>query len=202
MIIHFGMSGLLRIFNSYIPPEKHDHIDIFLDDGTLLRYNDVRRFGFLLWAKNISKHPLIFNLGPEPLNDEFNASYFYTKAKSSRRAIKPLLMDSKLVAGIGNIYSNESLFEAKIHPDRLSYSLSFLECTILVGSIKKVLSKSIEKGGSSVKNFIDSNGNIGKFSKEFWVYSRNKKPCKVCGKPITLKKHASRTTFYCQYCQK
>ncbi|MDU3719387.1 MAG: DNA-formamidopyrimidine glycosylase, partial [Klebsiella michiganensis] len=158
IIVHLGMSGSLRILSEELPAEKHDHVDLVMSNGKVLRYTDPRRFGAWLWTKTLEGHPVLAHLGPEPLSDEFNADYLQAKCAKKKTAIKPWLMDNKLVVGVGNIYASESLFSAGIHPDRLASSLSREECEQLVKVIKLVLLRSIEQGGTTLKDFLQSDG--------------------------------------------
>lgn len=202
ILIHLGMSGSLRILTEPLPAEKHDHVDLIMSNGKILRYTDPRRFGAWLWTTELAGHPALAHLGPEPLSDDFNSACLQQKCAKKRTAIKPLLMDNKLVVGVGNIYANESLFYAGIHPDRLASSLSAEECQRLVKAIKTVLLRAIEQGGTTLKDFLQSDGKPGYFVQQLQVYGRKGKPCYQCGIPIVASKHGQRTTFYCRQCQK
>ena len=202
IIIHLGMSGSLRVLTEELPAEKHDHVDLVMSNGKVLRYTDPRRFGAWLWTKELEGHNVLAHLGPEPLSDAFNAEYLKAKCAKKKSPIKPWLMDNKLVVGVGNIYASESLFAAGIHPDRLASSLSAQECELLVRVIKSVLLRSIEQGGTTLKDFLQSDGKPGYFAQELQVYGRKGEPCRVCGTPIIATKHAQRATFYCRQCQK
>ena len=192
IIIHLGMSGSLRILPEELPPEKHDHVDLVMNNGK----------GAWLWTKELEGHNVLAHLGPEPLSDDFNGEYLHQKCAKKKTAIKPWLMDNKLVVGVGNIYASESLFAAGIHPDRLASSLSLAECELLARVIKAVLLRSIEQGGTTLKDFLQSDGKPGYFAQELQVYGRKGEPCRVCGTPIMATKHAQRATFYCRQCQK
>ena len=202
IIIHLGMSGSLRILPEELPPEKHDHVDMVMSNGKVRCYTDPRRFGAWLWAKELEGHNVLAHLGPEPLSDDFNGEYLHQKCAKKKTAIKPWLMDNKLVVGVGNIYASESLFAAGIHPDRQASSLSLAECELLARVIKAVLLRSIEQGGTTLKDFLQSDGKPGYFAQELQVYGRKGEPCRVCGTPIVATKHAQRATFYCRQCQK
>ncbi|EPF12614.1 Formamidopyrimidine-DNA glycosylase [Cedecea davisae] len=202
IIIHLGMSGSLRILQDELPAEKHDHVDLVMSNGKVLRYTDPRRFGAWLWAKELEGSNVLSHLGPEPLSDEFNADYLREKSAKKKTAIKPWLMDNKLVVGVGNIYASESLFAAGIHPDRAANSLSKRESEILVATIKAVLLRSIEQGGTTLKDFLQSDGKPGYFAQELQVYGRAGEPCRVCGAPIVAGKHGQRSTYYCRRCQR
>lgn len=173
-----------------------------MSNGKVLRYTDPRRFGARLWTKELEGHNVLTHLGPEPLSDDFNGEYLHQKCAKKKTAIKPWLMDNKLVVGVGNIYASESLFAAGIHPDRLASSLSLAECELLARVIKAVLLRSIEQGGTTLKDFLQSDGKPGYFAQELQVYGRKGEPCRVCGTPIVATKHAQRATFYCRQCQK
>ena len=168
----------------------------------MLRYTDPRRFGAWLWTRSLEGHNVLAHLGPEPLSDAFDADYLRQKSAKKKIAIKPWLMDNKLVVGVGNIYASESLFAAGIHPDRLASSLSVEECELLVRVIKAVLLRSIEQGGTTLKDFLQSDGKPGYFAQELQVYGREGQPCRICAAPIVASKHAQRSTFYCRNCQK
>lgn len=202
IIVHLGMSGSLRVLPHEMPAEKHDHVDLVMSNGKVLRYTDPRRFGAWLWTASLEGHNVLAHLGPEPLSDEFNGEYLHQRCARKKVAIKPWLMDNKLVVGVGNIYASESLFAAGIHPDRLASSLSVDECAVLVKVIKAVLQRSIEQGGTTLKDFLQSDGKPGYFAQELQVYGRKGEPCRVCGSPIVASKHAQRATFYCRQCQK
>ncbi|QJC37515.1 bifunctional DNA-formamidopyrimidine glycosylase/DNA-(apurinic or apyrimidinic site) lyase [Enterobacteriaceae endosymbiont of Donacia thalassina] len=205
IIIHLGMTGKLCILNKNdnIFYSKHDHIDLIIDNNLILRYTDVRKFGFWLWEiKNYKKNVFLKKLGTEPLTTKFNNLYLYNFTKKKNIAIKILLMDNKIVTGIGNIYANESLFLSKISPVRISNTLNFKEITILVKNIKNILYKSIKYGGSTICNYKLPNNNIGNFSKYFFVYGKKDKLCKICKNKITRIFQRNRSTFFCYKCQK
>jgi len=202
IIIHLGMSGSLRILPEEQPPEKHDHVDLVMDNGKILRYTDPRRFGAWLWTPSLAQSSVLAHLGPEPLTDAFNADYLQQKSARKKIAIKPWLMDNKLVVGVGNIYASESLFAAGIHPDRLANSLSKAEYQRLVQAIKTVLARSIEQGGTTLKDFLQSDGKPGYFAQELQVYGREGETCRRCGMAISASKHGQRSTYYCRGCQR
>ncbi|MDU6926471.1 bifunctional DNA-formamidopyrimidine glycosylase/DNA-(apurinic or apyrimidinic site) lyase [Franconibacter helveticus 513] len=202
IIIHLGMSGSLRVLPQELPPEKHDHVDLVMSNGKVLRYTDPRRFGAWLWTKALEGHNVLAHLGPEPLSEAFNGEYLHARSVKKKTAIKPWLMDNKLVVGVGNIYASESLFAAGIHPDRLASSLSKKECELLAQAIKAVLLRSIEQGGTTLRDFLQSDGKPGYFAQQLQVYGREGEPCRVCGTPILAGKHAQRSTYWCRRCQK
>lgn len=201
IIIHLGMSGSLRILAEQTKPGKHDHIDLVMDSGYVLRYTDPRRFGAWLWCQDLGSSNLLSHLGVEPLSQSFNTEYLREKSKNKQSPIKPWLMDNKLVVGIGNIYASESLFVAGILPDRPANTLSFKEYDLLVASTKAILLRSIEQGGTTLRDFSQSDGKPGYFAQQLQVYGRAGKPCRVCDTPIESARHAQRSTFFCPYCQ-
>jgi len=201
IIIHLGMSGRLRVLPEGSEPQKHDHIDMVLDNGYLLRYTDPRRFGAWLWCASLAQSSVLAHLGPEPLTEAFSADYLHEKCKNKKLAIKPWLMDNKLVVGVGNIYASESLFDAGIHPDRAANSLSVLEAQRLVDAIKRVLARAIEQGGTTLRDFLQSDGKPGYFAQQLQVYGRAAEPCNRCGCMIESKKHGQRSSFFCSHCQ-
>lgn len=172
-----------------------------MNNGKVLRYTDPRRFGARLWTKELEGHNVLAILDRSRLATISMVSICIRSARR-KTAIKPWLMDNKLVVGVGNIYASESLFAAGIHPDRLASSLSLAECELLARVIKAVLLRSIEQGGTTLKDFLQSDGKPGYFAQELQVYGRKGEPCRVCGTPIVATKHAQRATFYCRQCQK
>lgn len=202
LLIHLGMSGHISLLDRNYPPEKHDHFDIHFQNGHVLRLNDPRRFGAVLWAGiNPEQHALLCTLGPEPLEDTFNANYLYQQMKSRQAPIKNTIMDAHLVVGIGNIYANESLFRARIHPELPANKLSLTQCEELVSEIKATLEAALTAGGSSLRDFAAVNGQSGYFQQTYFVYGRTNQACRVCGNIIKNIKLGQRSTFYCQYCQ-
>lgn len=202
IIIHLGMSGSLRILNKITAPTKHSHIDLVLKNGVVLRYTDPRRFGSWLWAKNPNDLAQINQLGVEPLSDDFNAEYLLQQFKNRKTPIKNAIMNSHIVVGIGNIYACESLFLAKISPFKEARLLTRQELTILVKRIKNVLSNSIEKGGTTLKDFAQVDGKPGYFVQDLMVYGCKNKPCIICKTSIETAIIGQRNTFYCPICQK
>jgi formamidopyrimidine-DNA glycosylase len=202
LIIHLGMSGSLRIVDAAVEPEKHEHIDIVLDDNRCLRYKDPRRFGCFLWSAGaIEEHKLIHHLGPEPLSDVFTIDDFYPKARNKKTPIKSFIMDGKVVVGVGNIYASEALFRSGIHPNRPATDISKARMTHLVSDIKTILSQAIEQGGTTLKDFVNSDGKPGYFQQTLNVYGRAKQPCSTCDTPIKQVTIGQRSTFYCPHCQ-
>ncbi|ABF13871.1 bifunctional DNA-formamidopyrimidine glycosylase/DNA-(apurinic or apyrimidinic site) lyase [Candidatus Palibaumannia cicadellinicola] len=201
IIIHFGMSGRLRILAHMLPPEKHDHIDLIMSNNCILRYTDPRRFGAWLWSNNLDKMSILNNLGVEPLSDQFDGHWLFTKSRNKSLLIKQFLMTNKLVVGIGNIYANEALFAAGILPSRASCSLKEQEALLLARSIKAILLSSIEEGGTTLRDFLQSDGRDGLFAKKLQVYGRHGEPCYTCGEFIQIAKYGQRSSFFCPSCQ-
>ncbi len=203
MIIHLGMSGSLRVITRGEAPGKHDHVDIVFKDGTTLRYHDPRRFGAVLWTDSKpEEHSLLNHLGPEPLSDEFNSERLIECAKGRSKAVKLLVMDNQVVVGVGNIYANEALFMAGIRPDRPSKSISAKRYQKLTECIKTVLARAIEKGGTTLKDFVGGDGKPGYFSIELAVYGHGGEPCPKCKKTLTEIKLGQRSTVFCKSCQR
>ena len=202
IIIHLGMSGSLRVLAEELPAEKHDHVDLVLSNGKVLRYTDPRRFGAWLWETDLVASRVLSHLGPEPLSDEFSAQWLQDKSQRKRIPVKQWLMDNKLVVGVGNIYASESLFAAGILPDRLACLLSDEDAQRLVICIKQVLQRSIEQGGTTLRDFLQSDGKPGYFAQELQVYGRAGEPCRHCGTVIQSGRHGQRSTYWCPHCQK
>jgi formamidopyrimidine-DNA glycosylase len=202
LIAHLGMTGSFWVYQQSPPTRRtHDHIEWIFDDGTMLRFNDPRRFGSLHWMEG-ERHPLLDALGPEPLTDAFNAQMLYASVRSRTGAIKTALMDNHLVVGVGNIYASESLFRAGIHPNRPAQRISLARCGRLVDAVKATLTEAIKAGGSTLRDFVNSAGEPGSFQLNYFAYGRADEPCRVCGTPIRLMRHAGRATYYCIACQR
>lgn len=204
LILHLGMSGSLRLLPAaaVTMPGKHDHADLTLDNGTVLRFKDPRRFGAILWTSvDAMRHPLLAQLGPEPLTEAFNGYLLYQRTRNRSASIKEVLMNSRIVAGVGNIYANEALFQAGIHPMRPAGGLELIKCEELAQAIKDILSLAIEAGGSSLRDFVDTSGNPGYFQQQYWVYRQAARPCRKCGTTILQARQGQRSTFYCPQCQ-
>jgi formamidopyrimidine-DNA glycosylase len=202
LILHLGMSGSLRIQPGGTTADKHDHFDLVLDNGQLLRLRDPRRFGAVLWHESdVAQHPLLAELGPEPLLAEFNAEHLYATTRKRKAAIKLVIMDSHVVVGVGNIYANEALFRAGIRPQLAAGRLSRERCAQLTKAIKEVLRAAIRKGGSSLRDYVDSDGKQGYFQQHYFVYGRTGEPCHRCGTAIKQLRQGQRSTFYCPQCQ-
>lgn len=202
LLIHLGMSGSLRLLPAGTPAEKHDHVDLVFGK-TLLRLRDPRRFGALLWLPGaVMEHPLLAVLGIEPLSDEFNADWLKRELSGLKAAIKPTLMDGHRIVGIGNIYASESLFRAGIDPRTPAGKLSRPRLARLVPVIKETLAAAIAAGGSSLRDFIRSDGSSGYFQQQYFVYGRTGEPCRVCARPIMELRQGQRATFFCAHCQR
>jgi formamidopyrimidine-DNA glycosylase len=203
LILHLGMSGSLRYLHRNAPAEKHDHFDLLLANGMMVRLHDPRRFGAILWQTGeAARHPLLAQLGPEPLEEGFDANYLYRATRKRSAVIKQVIMDSHVVAGIGNIYANEALFRAGIRPQLMAGKLSLARCGRLVQSIRETLAEAIAQGGSSFRDFVDSRGNPGHSQQHHWVYARAGQPCRACGTTIKQIHQGQRSSFYCPSCQK
>jgi formamidopyrimidine-DNA glycosylase len=203
LILHLGMSGSLRILPAATPPQPHEHFDLVLDDGRMLRLRDPRRFGAVLWHEgDVALHPLLASLGPEPLEKDFNGEYLYAATRKRKAAIKLVIMDSHVVVGVGNIYANEALFRAGISPRLAAGRLSRECCAQLATAIKQVLRAAIKKGGSSLRDFVQSDGSPGYFQQHYFVYGRTGQPCRRCGTPVRQCRQGQRSTFWCPECQR
>ena len=203
LILHLGMSGSVRVLPSGTPLVDHDHIDILLDSGLALRFNDPRRFGSLLWTRSDPlTHPLLVRLAPEPLEPAFDADYLYAVSRGRRVAIKQFLMNSHVVVGVGNIYASEALFRARVHPRRAARRLKRAEIARLVRGIKSVLTTAIRVGGTTLRDYVGADGNPGYFRQRLYVYERAGKPCRVCRTPIRQITQGQRSTYYCPRCQR
>lgn len=203
MVSHLRMEGKYMLFQKEEPYDKHTHVVFSFTDGSELRYQDVRKFGTMhLFAKGEERSSLpLVNLGPEPLTSDFTVGYLCEQLKKTGRKIKPVLLDQNIVVGIGNIYVDESLFRAGIHPERTASSLSDLEVKKLHQEIVATLSEAVEKGGSTIRSYINSQGQIGLFQLELYVYGRKGEFCKKCGTPIEKLVVGGRGTHICPSCQ-
>ena len=202
-LVHLGMSGSLRIVEAREIPAKHDHIDVVFGGGVALRLTDPRRFGAFLWTDEpLEEHKLLAHLGPEPLSDAFDDELLFKCSRKRKQAIKTFVMDSKVVVGVGNIYANEALFMAGIRPTRAAGTLSRASCVKLSQMIRLVLTKAIEQGGTSLKDFVGGDGKPGYFKQELKVYGRGGEPCVGCSKPLKEIQLAARASVYCTACQR
>jgi formamidopyrimidine-DNA glycosylase len=203
LILHLGMSGSLRVLPAETPRITHDHFDLLLDSGVTLRFNDPRRFGSLHYTKeNVSDHPLLKRLAPEPLSDAFNADYLWRITRKKKVAIKQLLMNSSLVVGVGNIYASEALFRAGIGPRRAAGRLKPAEFAALVESIRTVLREAIRAGGTTLRDYVNPEGMPGYFRQKLFVYERSGEPCRKCRTPIRHFTQGQRSTYFCPKCQR
>lgn len=202
VLIHLGMTGYLRILSAATSPEKHDHFDIIFRDGKVLRLNDVRRFGSVVWAgTKPNQHELLAELGPEPLTEGFDGKYLYQKSRGRKITAKQFIMDHKVVAGLGNIYANEALFHAGIRPTTSAGSLTKARSNALVTAIKSVLTTSIRVGGTML-DFRDGTEKTGYFHQELAVYRRAGKPCPRCAATIQSNRVGQRSIYFCSSCQR
>lgn len=203
ILVHLGMSGGLRVLDPEVAWKKHDHLALRLDSGKELRFHDPRRFGCVLFCEgDPEEHPLLRDLGPEPLGEGFSADYLRALAHGRKVSIKQLIMNSQVVVGVGNIYACEALFLAGIHPLREAGKISGARLGRLVAAIRQVLSAAIESGGTTLRDFLNEDGQPGYFKQSLNVYGREGETCKVCGRPIKRIVQAQRSTFYCGKCQR
>jgi formamidopyrimidine-DNA glycosylase len=202
LILHLGMSGSLRVLAAGVAPGKHDHFDLELGDR-VLRLRDPRRFGAVLWTEEPPEtHRLLAHLGVEPLSRAFSARRLHALTRGAKIRIKPFLMDGRRVVGVGNIYASESLFRAGIDPRKPAGRISFEEAKKLVPAVKRTLLAAIKAGGSSLRDFVGSDGARGYFQQRYWVYDRAGKPCRRCRTPIRRIVQGQRATYFCPRCQK
>ena len=202
LILHLGMSGSLRVLPRGTPAEKHDHFDLVLGDR-LVRLRDPRRFGAVLWTRAaVDEHPLIANLGIEPLSRALDPARLFALTRAHRSAIKLFLMDGRRVVGVGNIYASESLFRAGIDPRTRAKRLSLERCARLSKAIKETLRAAIRAGGSSLRDYVGAEGRAGGFQNRYWVYDREGTPCRRCGTAVRRIVQGQRSTFFCPRCQK
>ena len=202
-LLHLGMSGSLRVLPKDTPPQKHDHVDLVMDSGQALRLRDPRRFGSLLWTRaEPGKHALLKDLGPEPLSEEFDGDYLFEASRGRKAAVKLFVMDSHVVVGVGNIYANESLYLARIRPERAAGRVTRAEYAKLAKAIKKVLNASIKAGGTTLRDFTREDGEPGYFLQRLRVYGRKGERCYRCGGTIVAQVTGQRSTYYCPSCQK
>src|SRR5438034_7398656 len=185
LIVHMGMTGSLRIFTAVPPRQSHDHVGLEFGNGVVLRYRDPRRFGAMLWSpRSAPLHPLLAALGVEPFAPEFDGDYLYRATRGRRAAIKLALMDSHVVVGVGNIYANEALFRAGIRPTRAAKRISRRRLGRLVDAVRHTLTDAIAKGGSTLRDYVDSDGRPGFFQQGYFVYGRTGLPCRVCSSRV------------------
>ena len=203
LILHLGMSGSLRVLDPATPLEPHDHYDLLLESGRCLRFNDPRRFGSLLWsAGDPADHPLLAQLGPEPLTSAFNADYLARRARGRRVAIKQFLMDQRVVVGVGNIYASEALYRAGVHPRRAAGRVGGARLAALVEAIRAVLGDAIRAGGTTLRDYVGADGTPGYFRQRLYVYERAGRPCRRCRTPVRHLVQGQRSSYYCPRCQR
>jgi formamidopyrimidine-DNA glycosylase len=208
LIVHLGMTGTLRVLrNVPRPPDaaKHDHIDLIFDDF-ILRFRDPRRFGAVLWhpreAGNVLEHPLLASLGVEPFTPEFSGALLFRKTRGRKVSVKQALLAGNIVVGVGNIYASESLFRAGIRPTTAAGRISLVRYDLLADAVRMTLAAAIEKGGSTLRDFVGSDGESGYFQLDYFVYDRAGLPCHVCGTPIKHIVQGQRSTYFCSRCQR
>lgn len=202
-MVHLGMSGSMRIVALDDPPEKHDHFDIITDAKEAIRFNDPRRFGSFLWAGEApEQHALLQELGPEPLEQDFDGRYLWNASRGRKIAIKQHIMNSKVVVGVGNIYANEALFRAGIHPARAAGRVALPRMERLAGEIRAVLGEAIRQGGTTLRDYRGGDGKPGYFRQKLLIYERAGEDCKQCGAPVMHKVQGQRSTYYCKHCQR
>lgn len=204
LLIHLGMTGHLSVLEDNPKRKIHDHFEIVTDGDITIRLNDTRRFGLVLYYP-VSADPFTLpplkDLGPEPFSDTFTADYLFSRLQRCKKSIKQCLMDNSIVVGVGNIYASEVLFECRISPLRLGNSIKKTECELLVKNIQQILSSSIEKGGTTIRDFEGADGKLGYFVQNLNVYGHDDEPCRVCGSTIQSVVQGQRTTYYCPKCQ-
>ena len=201
-LVHLGMSGSLRVVRRGDPVARHDHVDVALAGGHSLRFNDPRRFGCFLWLAPGERHPLLANLGPEPLSPEFDGQLLYRRSRGRRGPVKNFIMDARVVVGVGNIYASEALFLAGIRPDRAAGRVSAARYECLSQCIKQVLTSAIEQGGTTLRDFVGGDGKPGYFARHLHVYGRGGQPCTCCGSQLRACRLGQRGSVYCVACQR
>jgi formamidopyrimidine-DNA glycosylase len=206
-LLHLGMSGSLRVLPADTPVAAHDHVDIVLEDARgkpdrVLRFNDPRRFGCLLWQPPGTVHPLLAELGPEPLSDAFDGDLLFALSRGRKAPVKTFLMDQAVVVGVGNIYAAEALFAAGISPLRPAGRVSRERYAALAAAVKRILAHAIERGGTTLRDFISPDGAPGYFELELLAYGRGGEPCPRCGRPLKQAAIGQRTTVWCGHCQR
>ncbi len=203
LILHLGMSGSLRVLDAAVPPKLHDHWDMVLDSGKVLRFHDPRRFGSAHWVDgNPLEHKLLAKLAPEPLSDAFDADYLYRATRKRAVAIKLLIMNSQVVVGVGNIYASDALFRAGIAPRRAARLITRAQAQALTQAIKDVLAEAIEIGGTTLRDYVNADGIPGYFRQQLFVYERDGQACRVCKSPVKQFVQGQRSTYWCPVCQR
>ncbi len=203
VIIHLGMSGSLKITVANRPPEKHDHVDLILNNGKCLRFRDPRRFGAILWTDEpVLEHPLLINLGPEPFDDKFSGEWLKRRAQGRRLPVKSFIMDGHIVTGVGNIYASEALFLAGVHPGCSAGAVSLARYQRLARGIRQILQSAIDQGGTTLRDFVNESGQPGYFKQQLAVYGREGMGCQGCKSTIKKIVLGNRSAFYCPKCQR
>jgi len=202
LLLHLGMSGMLRVLPEDLAAEKHDHVDLVLDSGRMLRLTDPRRFGALLWQPAGTVHPLLGELGPEPLSDDFDGDHLWRRSRGRSAPVKAFIMDQAIVVGVGNIYAAEALFSAGIHPLRAAGRVSRTRYAELAAAIRAILAYAIERGGTTLRDFLNPDGAPGYFEQALAVYGREGEACRVCGASIRSLRLGNRASCYCPHCQR
>lgn len=206
-LLHLGMSGSLRVLPAATPVRTHDHVDIVLEGGhrdatQVLRFNDPRRFGCLLWQPAGETHELLRGLGPEPLSDDFGGDYLFERSRGRSAPVKPFLMDQRIVVGVGNIYVAEALYAAGVSPLRAAGRVSRERYIALAAEIRRILEHAIRRGGTTLRDFLAPDGAPGYFEQELSAYGRGGEPCPRCGRPLRQAAIAQRATVWCGHCQR
>jgi formamidopyrimidine-DNA glycosylase len=201
-LLHLGMSGSLRVLPGTTPVTVHDHVDIAMEGGRVLRFNDPRRFGCLLWQPLGETHELLRALGPEPLSDDFDAEQLFLRSRGRSAPVKAFLMDQRIVVGVGNIYAAEALFEAGISPLRAAGRVSRERYVVLADAVKRILAHAIARGGTTLRDFISPDGAPGYFEQELSAYGRGGAPCPRCGRVLKQASIGQRATVWCGHCQR
>lgn len=202
LLVHLGMSGNLTVVPGDRPVRRHDHVDLALDSGDIVRLNDPRRFGAVLWVRDPRRHALLDAMGVEPFDEAFGGAHLHRLAHGRRAPVKAFLMDSRVVTGVGNIYANEALFAARIHPSRAAGRISRERYGRLADEVRSTLARALAAGGSTLRDFVGSDGEPGHFQLEYAVYGREGEPCPACGAPVRASRLAGRSTFHCATCQR
>ena len=203
LILHLGMSGSLRLVKAETPLKTHDHWDMRMEGGWVLRFHDPRRFGSLHWTESDPKlHPLLAKLAPEPLSREFDGEYLHRATRKRSVAIKHLIMNSQVVVGVGNIYASEALFRARVSPRRAARRLTRQEAAKLAQAIKDVLGEAIKIGGTSLRDYVNADGVPGYFRQKLFVYERAGEACRVCRSAVKQFAQGQRSTYWCSTCQR
>lgn len=203
LILHLGMSGSLRVIPEALPAGKHDHVDVCVDDGRVLRLTDPRRFGAVVLARGgADEHPLLAKLGVEPLTVDFSGAYLFSRSRRLRGPVKSFLMDARVVVGLGNIYANETLFRAGVRPAVAAGRIALGRYERIAEAASVTLKAALAAGGTTLRDFAAADGRPGYFSQQLLVYGRGGAPCRVCATPIRESRTAGRSTFWCHRCQR